>query len=351
MGPRLGARGGPLCNREWRGASTRGTTACPVWDGAARRGAVLRHGVRDGCPRRNHGAVKVEKPSATTAALLCCDRSSQRGIMCVVPSWKENPKPTFRCLQRRARSEPAGGADAAPLRSWDAAPRCAISTRSVGPHRPALRVTSAGRAAGGDLGQARSSHLCAKSVRPRGSDRTARRSSALRRPPEQPGILGAFFGRHRQSGAVARMCRPGGASAGSWERSRRARTPTGVSGAACALCLVPLAQKFNRSRFCPDVEQNKLQNRILVSPPTPEVLPVGKCFYGVTPFQRPSPPSDALFRSPVSRAMQTCSPGARLPHDGVRVGFCSLFSSLVWPVCFPSGVWCVRGLRRTGDGG
>lgn len=293
----------------------------------------------------------MEKPSATTAALLCCDRSSQRGIMCVVPSWKENPKPTFRCLQRRARSEPAGGADAAPLRSWDAAPRCAISTRSVGPHRPALRVTSAGRAAGGDLGQARSSHLCAKSVRPRGSDRTARRSSALRRPPEQPGILGAFFGRHRQSGAVARMCRPGGASAGSWERSRRARTPTGVSGAACALCLVPLAQKFNRSRFCPDVEQNKLQNRILVSPPTPEVLPVGKCFYGVTPFQRPSPPSDALFRSPVSRAMQTCSPGARLPHDGVRVGFCSLFSSLVWPVCFPSGVWCVRGLRRTGDGG
>ena len=178
-----------------------------------------------------------------------------------------------------------------------------------------------------------------------------RRSSALRRPPEQPGILGAFFGRHRQSGAVARMCRPGGASAGSWERSRRARTRAGVSGAACALCLVPLAQKFNRSRFCPDVEQNKLQNRILVSPPTPEVLPVGKCFYGVTPFQRPSPPSDALFRSPVSRAMQTCSPGARLPHDGVRVGFCSLFSSLVWPVCFPSGVWCVRGLRRTGDGG
>lgn len=81
----------------------------------------------------------MEKPSATTAALLCCDRSSQRGIMCVVPSWKENPKPTFRCLQRRARREPAGGADAAPLRSARGTPLPAVRFPRAPSVRTALR--------------------------------------------------------------------------------------------------------------------------------------------------------------------------------------------------------------------
>lgn len=51
---------------------------------AARRGAELRHGLRDGCAKRNRRAVKVEKSFGTTAAALSCDTSSQPGIMCAL---------------------------------------------------------------------------------------------------------------------------------------------------------------------------------------------------------------------------------------------------------------------------
>lgn len=89
--------------------------------------------------------------------------------------------------------------------------------------------------------------------------------------------------------------------------------------------------------FCPDVEQNKLQNKILGFWPTLRVPPVSKSFCGVTYFQRLLLPGTGCFCSPW--AMQAAEPGSTFvsqqPQSVVRfpshpLSWCSFGSCWCW---------------------